>query len=109
MNQQQIKYIFLIAFLMLGSTSCASTAYYLQSVNGHIYIHIRKQPIPEVIASEDTDKDLVNEPLPDGPNASIHHVLSAVLLNVILYVLIAAPPEQVLFSPLYIWTVSVRS
>ena len=58
MNQQQIKYIFLIAFLTLGSASCASTAYYLQSVNGHIDVLMRKQPIPEVIASEDTDKIL---------------------------------------------------
>jgi len=58
MNHQQIKHIILIAFLMLGSTSCASTAYYLQSVNGHIDILMRKQPIPEVIASEDTDEIL---------------------------------------------------
>jgi predicted aminopeptidase len=58
MNYKQIKHIFLIAFLMLGSSSCASTAYYLQSVNGHIDILMRKQPIPEVIASEDTDEIL---------------------------------------------------
>ena len=61
MNQQQIKYIFLIAFLTLGSTSCASTAYYLQSVNGHIDILMRKQPISKVIASEDTDNILLEE------------------------------------------------
>lgn len=58
MNPQQIKHIFLISFLALASTSCATTAYYLQSVNGHIDILMRKQPIPEVLVSEDTDEIL---------------------------------------------------
>lgn len=58
MNHHQIKRIFLISFLSLGSVSCASTTYYLQSINGHIDILIRKQPISEVLASEDTDEIL---------------------------------------------------
>ena len=58
MNYQQIKHVILIAFLTLGSTSCASTAYYLQSVNGHIDVLMRKQPISEVIENEDTDEIL---------------------------------------------------
>ena len=58
MNHQQIKHIFLITILTLGSTSCASATYYLQSVNGHLDVLKRKQPISEVIASEDTDEIL---------------------------------------------------
>jgi predicted aminopeptidase len=57
-NHKKIRHILLISFLTLGSASCASTAYYLQSVNGHLDVLMRKQPIPEVIASEDTDEIL---------------------------------------------------
>ncbi len=58
MNHHQIKHIFLISFLTLGLASCASTTYYLQSVNGHIDVLMRKQPISEVLASKDTDEIL---------------------------------------------------
>jgi predicted aminopeptidase len=58
MKRRQITYISLIAFLTLGSASCTSTTYYLQSVNGHVDILMKKQPIPEVLASEDTDEIL---------------------------------------------------
>ncbi len=58
MKRWQIKHIFLISFLTLGSVSCASPAYYLQSVNGHIDILMRKQPISEVLLTEDADEIL---------------------------------------------------
>jgi predicted aminopeptidase len=58
MKRRQIKHIFLISFLTLGSASCASTTYYLQSVNGHIDILMKKQPISEIIVNEDTDEIL---------------------------------------------------
>ena len=58
MKRWQIKHIFLISFLTLGSVSCASPAYYLQSVNGHIDILMRKQPISEVLLTEDIDEIL---------------------------------------------------
>ena len=58
MKLLQIKHIFLISLLTLGSVSCASTRYYLQSVNGHIDIHTKKQPISEVLVAEETDEIL---------------------------------------------------
>ncbi len=58
MKHRQIKYIFLISLLTLGPVSCASTTYYLQSVNGHIDIHTKKQPISEVLVTEETDEIL---------------------------------------------------
>ena len=58
MKHRQIKYIFLISLLTLGSISCASTRYYLQSVNGHIDIHTKKQPISAVLVAEETDEIL---------------------------------------------------
>ncbi|MEA3482150.1 MAG: aminopeptidase [Pseudomonadota bacterium] len=58
MKRLQIKYIFLISLLVPGLVSCASTRYYLQSVNGHIDIHTKKQPISEVLVAEETDEIL---------------------------------------------------
>jgi len=58
MKRRQIKYIFLISLLTLGSASCASTRYYLQSVNGHIDIQTKKQSISDVLVAEETDEIL---------------------------------------------------
>ena len=46
---------------MLGSVSCASTSYYLQSLNGHLDLLLRKQPISEILASQDTNMLLQGE------------------------------------------------
>jgi predicted aminopeptidase len=58
MKRWQIKHISLISFLTLGSVSCAPTTYYLQSVNGHIDILMKKQLISEVLVAEETDEIL---------------------------------------------------
>ena len=41
---------------MLGSTSCATTSYYLQSLNGHVDLLLKRQPISGILASQNTDK-----------------------------------------------------
>lgn len=41
---------------MLGSTSCATTSYYLQSLNGHIDLLLKRQTISKILASQNTDK-----------------------------------------------------
>ncbi len=41
---------------MLGSTSCATTSYYLQSLNGHVNLFLKRQPISGILASQNTDK-----------------------------------------------------
>jgi len=46
---------------MFGSVSCASTSYYLQSLNGHLDLLLRKQPISEILASQDTNTLLQGE------------------------------------------------
>ncbi|MCH8263480.1 MAG: aminopeptidase [Proteobacteria bacterium] len=56
MNYQRIKRICLICCLMLGSTSCATTSYYLQSLNGHVDLLLKRQTISGILASQNTDK-----------------------------------------------------
>ena len=56
MNYQRIKRICLICCLMLGSTSCATTSYYLQSINGHVDLLLKRQTISGILASQNTDK-----------------------------------------------------
>ncbi|MCH8078452.1 MAG: aminopeptidase [Proteobacteria bacterium] len=56
MNYQRIKRNCLICCLMLGSTSCATTSYYLQSLNGHVDLLLKRQPISGILASQNTDK-----------------------------------------------------
>ncbi len=58
MNAQQIKYICLIACLLLASVSCTSTAYYLQALDGHMDLLIKKQAISNVLLAQDTDEEL---------------------------------------------------
>ena len=41
---------------MLGSTSCATTSYYLQSLNGHVDLLLKRQTISGILASQNTDK-----------------------------------------------------
>ncbi len=41
---------------MLGSTSCATTSYYLQSLSGHVDLLLKRQPISGILASQNTDK-----------------------------------------------------
>ena len=55
MNYQRIRRICLICCLMLGSTSCATTSYYLQSLNGHIDLLLKRQTISKILASQNTD------------------------------------------------------
>jgi len=56
MNYQRIKRICLICCLMLGLTSCATTSYYLQSLNGHVDLLLKRQTISGILASQNTDK-----------------------------------------------------
>ena len=41
---------------MLALVSCASTGYYLQSLDGHIDLLLKKQPISGILASQGTDE-----------------------------------------------------
>ena len=56
MKCKQIKHIFLISSLILGVVSCASTSYYLQSLDGHIDLLLKKQSISGILASQDANK-----------------------------------------------------
>jgi len=62
MKCKQIMYICLIFSLMLGLVSCATTSYYLQSLDGHLDLLLKKQPISGILASQDTD-ELLQEKL----------------------------------------------
>jgi predicted aminopeptidase len=43
---------------MLALVSCTSASYYLQSLDGHIDLLLKKQPISGILASDDTDESL---------------------------------------------------
>ena len=56
MSHQRIRTICLICCLTLGSTSCATTGYYLQSLNGHLDLLLKKRAISTILDAKNTDE-----------------------------------------------------